>query len=357
MVSTAAAVHAASSSSRSAWSACSSSPPSTACARRCWSCVRLVVTYLPYQWLLGFAALRAVWRELRGVNTWEKTAHTGAHRARSQPRPIALRAPARMAATWLSARRTSSASAARPRLRSPLAAGRGAGVAAAASWWLVLGLVAVGLVSHGLNMFQYPALNRFDDEGIYPSQAWAILREGHLSPYTYFYDHAPGGWILLAGWMAVTGGPHAFGGAIDSGRVLMLLLHLGMVRCCTASRASWAAACAAAALAHAAVLGLAAGHLLSAARAARQHHVVLGAAQPGPAAGRLGPPEPRGPQRRAASAWPCSARRPRVFLLPAMLFIALAAALAAPGPLRRHRLAPADARGRELVPAVRRPQG
>ncbi|HET8628173.1 MAG TPA: glycosyltransferase [Thermomicrobiales bacterium] len=42
--------------------------------------VRLVAAYLPYQWLLGFAAFRAVWRQARGVNTWEKTAHVGAHR-------------------------------------------------------------------------------------------------------------------------------------------------------------------------------------------------------------------------------------------------------------------------------------
>jgi len=40
----------------------------------------LLVSYLPYQWLLCFAALRAVYREVRGINTWEKTAHTGAHR-------------------------------------------------------------------------------------------------------------------------------------------------------------------------------------------------------------------------------------------------------------------------------------
>jgi endo-1,4-beta-D-glucanase Y len=75
-------------------------------------------------------------------------------------------------------------------------------------------------------MFQFPSFTGIDDEGIYASQAWAILREGQLSPYTYVYDHVPGGWILLAAWMAITGGPHAFGGAIDSGRVLMLLLHV-----------------------------------------------------------------------------------------------------------------------------------
>lgn len=42
--------------------------------------VVMALTYLPYQWLLGYSALRAVVRELRGLNNWEKTAHVGAHR-------------------------------------------------------------------------------------------------------------------------------------------------------------------------------------------------------------------------------------------------------------------------------------
>lgn len=42
--------------------------------------VKLFVTLLPYQILLGVGALRATYRELRGINNWEKTAHTGAHR-------------------------------------------------------------------------------------------------------------------------------------------------------------------------------------------------------------------------------------------------------------------------------------
>jgi len=46
----------------------------------------LLIAYLPYQMLLGYAALRAAWRQLRGVNTWEKTAHIGAHRAMSGAR-------------------------------------------------------------------------------------------------------------------------------------------------------------------------------------------------------------------------------------------------------------------------------
>jgi cellulose synthase/poly-beta-1,6-N-acetylglucosamine synthase-like glycosyltransferase len=44
------------------------------------SVIQLLGAYMPYQWLLGYAACRAVWRQLLGVNSWEKTAHTGAHR-------------------------------------------------------------------------------------------------------------------------------------------------------------------------------------------------------------------------------------------------------------------------------------
>jgi cellulose synthase/poly-beta-1,6-N-acetylglucosamine synthase-like glycosyltransferase len=42
--------------------------------------LQLLATYLPYQWALGYAALRAASRELRGQTNWEKTAHVGAHR-------------------------------------------------------------------------------------------------------------------------------------------------------------------------------------------------------------------------------------------------------------------------------------
>jgi cellulose synthase/poly-beta-1,6-N-acetylglucosamine synthase-like glycosyltransferase len=40
----------------------------------------LVLTFLPYQLLLGVSAVRAMFRELRNENNWEKTHHTGAHR-------------------------------------------------------------------------------------------------------------------------------------------------------------------------------------------------------------------------------------------------------------------------------------
>ncbi len=43
--------------------------------------VRMLLAYAPYQVMLNYAALRAAWRQLRGINTWEKTMHVGAHRS------------------------------------------------------------------------------------------------------------------------------------------------------------------------------------------------------------------------------------------------------------------------------------
>jgi 4-amino-4-deoxy-L-arabinose transferase-like glycosyltransferase len=57
------------------------------------------------------------------------------------------------------------------------------------------------------------------------SQAWSLVTQGRLSPYTYTYDHAPGGWLILGLWSLLTGGFHTFGFTINSGRVLMLVLN------------------------------------------------------------------------------------------------------------------------------------
>ena len=90
---------------------------------------------------------------------------------------------------------------------------------------LLLGSLLTGAISHGYHLFLYPLY--ITDEGIYMQQAWSVLREGRLSPYTYYYDHAPAGWLALASWVALL--PHqfeAFGNAINTGRMLMLLVHL-----------------------------------------------------------------------------------------------------------------------------------
>ncbi|HEX5414548.1 MAG TPA: glycosyltransferase family 39 protein, partial [Chloroflexota bacterium] len=85
--------------------------------------------------------------------------------------------------------------------------------------------VLVALISHFINAFNYPLY--LGDEGIYLEQAWAVLREGALAPYTYFYDHAPAGWILIAIWeFLLPGHFDAFGMAMNSGRLAMVLLDV-----------------------------------------------------------------------------------------------------------------------------------
>src|SRR5260221_1166715 len=93
---------------------------------------------------------------------------------------------------------------------------------------LLVGSLLTGAISHGYHLFLYPLY--ITDEGIYMERAWSVLREGMFSPYTYYYDHAPAGWLVIVSWVALL--PHqfeAFGNAINTGRVLMLLVHLASV--------------------------------------------------------------------------------------------------------------------------------
>ena len=54
---------------------------------------RMPFTYVPYQWLVAFSALRASIRQTRGNREWEKTEHHGAHRRprlAPSPQPVML---------------------------------------------------------------------------------------------------------------------------------------------------------------------------------------------------------------------------------------------------------------------------
>lgn len=91
--------------------------------------------------------------------------------------------------------------------------------------YLLITALIVAFVAHAYNMFNYPLY--LGDEGIYVEQAWAVLRQARLSPYTYFYDHAPAGWLLISLWTLLLPKQFlSFGMAINSGRVLMLLVHI-----------------------------------------------------------------------------------------------------------------------------------
>lgn len=91
--------------------------------------------------------------------------------------------------------------------------------------WYVLILLLIAGVAHGLNMFHYPYFE--NDEATYVSQAWSFVHSGKLAPYTYYYDHAPVGWMFLGLWFIVTGGLTTFGqNPLVSGRVFIFILHM-----------------------------------------------------------------------------------------------------------------------------------
>jgi 4-amino-4-deoxy-L-arabinose transferase-like glycosyltransferase len=87
----------------------------------------------------------------------------------------------------------------------------------------LLVLAVVALV-HARGMYTGPL--RFDDEGTYVSQARSLLDVGRLSPYTYWYDHPPLGWMLLSGWLAGPGALWHAPNLIGGGRQLMLVVDL-----------------------------------------------------------------------------------------------------------------------------------
>jgi endo-1,4-beta-D-glucanase Y/4-amino-4-deoxy-L-arabinose transferase-like glycosyltransferase len=94
----------------------------------------------------------------------------------------------------------------------------------------VLALIIV-IMTHTYNMFQLPYYE--DDEGIYQAQAWAVSNLNELAPYTYWYDHAPAGWIVLSLLTRLSGGFYMYNisglAALDTGRIIIALIKFVMV--------------------------------------------------------------------------------------------------------------------------------
>lgn len=97
---------------------------------------------------------------------------------------------------------------------------------------LLLGLLtALGaLLLTGIS--RWPGLTS-DDEGTYAAQAWAVLRQGELAHYTYWYDHPPLGWVQLAALDLLTGPlDRLTGTSVTDARVLVVvpsLVALGLL--------------------------------------------------------------------------------------------------------------------------------
>lgn len=85
-------------------------------------------------------------------------------------------------------------------------------------------VLAVCATVSAVNMTGSPM--RFEDEGTYISQAWALKETGALTHYTYWYDHPPAGWIQMAGHLVATDALDRYDSAIAAGREFMLVLHL-----------------------------------------------------------------------------------------------------------------------------------
>jgi hypothetical protein len=89
---------------------------------------------------------------------------------------------------------------------------------------ILLGLLIVAAVLHGSGMTRAPAFD--DDEGTYVAQAWAVQTRHALTHYTYWYDHPPLGWLLLAAWTWTTGAFSRASSAVTAGREALLVVHL-----------------------------------------------------------------------------------------------------------------------------------
>src|SRR3984957_3051596 len=79
------------------------------------------------------------------------------------------------------------------------------------------------LVATAWNLQGWPG--RVDeDEGTYVAEAWAIIYEHHLAPYTYWYDHPPLGWGQLAAYIWLTDGFARYSSSVEIGREFMLVV-------------------------------------------------------------------------------------------------------------------------------------
>jgi 4-amino-4-deoxy-L-arabinose transferase-like glycosyltransferase len=63
-------------------------------------------------------------------------------------------------------------------------------------FWLCAVVTAAVLLVQAWNIAGYPRV--FDDEGTYLAQAWAIDHGVGMTPYTYWFDHPPLGWMQVA---------------------------------------------------------------------------------------------------------------------------------------------------------------
>jgi hypothetical protein len=90
---------------------------------------------------------------------------------------------------------------------------------------IVVPLLALVGLANGWNLQGWPGRVN-DDEGTYVSEAWAVIVPHHLSQYTYWYDHPPLGWALMAANIWITHGFERYPSAVMAGREFMWVVNL-----------------------------------------------------------------------------------------------------------------------------------
>ncbi len=64
------------------------------------------------------------------------------------------------------------------------------------------------------------------DEGIYISRARSFIEQGKLSPETYWYDHAPLGWIFISPFVKLLYNLNVFESYLVAGRFVIIVLNI-----------------------------------------------------------------------------------------------------------------------------------
>ena len=83
-------------------------------------------------------------------------------------------------------------------------------------------IVIFKLLLHGDNFTEFPYYE--NDEATYSIRALSFAEDGSFDNYTYWYDHAPAGWMFMSLWYIITGKALLFGSLINSSRLFILIL-------------------------------------------------------------------------------------------------------------------------------------
>lgn len=91
---------------------------------------------------------------------------------------------------------------------------------------IIIALIVLKIAINGANLQHYPYFE--NDEATYSTRATAFLDYGKLDHYTYWYDHAPAGWMFLSIFFGIARIVAPNMPELEVGRVVMTGLSVGV---------------------------------------------------------------------------------------------------------------------------------